>query len=75
VLNEPEGLGLASRQRDTADRRRHIVTITPKGAEALQAVDSVLDTTDDDLFAALSPKSGISSGDGASLSFRPFMIV
>jgi DNA-binding MarR family transcriptional regulator len=55
VLNELEGLGLASRQRDPADRRRHIVTMTAAGANTLRVVESVLDKTDDDLFAALSP--------------------
>jgi DNA-binding MarR family transcriptional regulator len=55
VLNELEGLGLASRQRDTTDRRRHIVTITAEGAKTLRAIESVLNKTDDDLFAALSP--------------------
>jgi DNA-binding MarR family transcriptional regulator len=56
VLNELEGLGLASRQRDAADRRRHIVTITPAGAEALRSADEVLKAADADLFAALSPE-------------------
>lgn len=54
VLNELESLGMASRQRDATDRRRHIVTITPRGTAALQSVDSALDNADDDLFAALS---------------------
>jgi DNA-binding MarR family transcriptional regulator len=55
VLNELESLGLASRRRDIADRRRHIVTMTPDGANTLRAVESVLTKTDDELFAALSP--------------------
>jgi DNA-binding MarR family transcriptional regulator len=55
ILNELEGLGLASRQRDTADRRRHIVTMTAAGATSLRAIESVLNKTDDDLFTALSP--------------------
>jgi DNA-binding MarR family transcriptional regulator len=54
VLNELESLGLASRQRDTADRRRHIVTMTADGAKTLRAIESVLDKADDELFAALS---------------------
>jgi DNA-binding MarR family transcriptional regulator len=55
VLNELEGLGLVSRQRDPADRRRHIVTMTDEGTKALRVIDSVLDKADDELFSALSP--------------------
>ncbi|BBH70278.1 hypothetical protein ACTI_69630 [Actinoplanes sp. OR16] len=54
VLNELEGLGLASRQRDPGDRRRHIVTITADGLTALRTVETVLDKADEDLFGALS---------------------
>ena len=54
VLNELESLGLVSRQRDPADRRRHIVKLTGEGAATLRTVETVLDKTDDDLFAALS---------------------
>jgi hypothetical protein len=46
---------LLARQRDAADRRRHIVTITPKGTKLLAEVDAILAGTDDDLFAALTP--------------------
>jgi DNA-binding MarR family transcriptional regulator len=55
VLNELEGLGLLARRRDPADRRRHIVTITPEGTATLAEVDTIMNGADEELFAALVP--------------------
>ncbi|MEU8794304.1 MarR family winged helix-turn-helix transcriptional regulator [Streptomyces sp. NPDC048643] len=56
LLNDLEGDDLARRRRDPADRRRHIVEITPKGAERLKNADAALDTVEDELFADLSER-------------------
>ncbi|GAB2571619.1 hypothetical protein Aab01nite_04310 [Paractinoplanes abujensis] len=53
VLNELEGAGLVSRQRDPADRGRHIVVITARGSRVLEEAEKVLDKAGAALFAAL----------------------
>jgi DNA-binding MarR family transcriptional regulator len=53
LLNELEDLGLATRRRDHADRRRHIVEIAPAGERALEQVGRVLDAIEDDVLGAL----------------------
>ena len=50
ILNDLEGHGLAQRHRNPADRRRHIVEITPAGADMLITVDAAVER---DLFADL----------------------
>jgi hypothetical protein len=47
--------GLVVRKRDQRDRRRQILTITPKGKKTLQRVERTLDNTDPGVFAALNP--------------------
>ncbi|MGW8883827.1 MarR family winged helix-turn-helix transcriptional regulator [Streptomyces sp. NPDC055749] len=54
LLNDLEGDDLVRRTRDPADRRRHIVEITPEGASRLGASDIALDTVERELFADLS---------------------
>ncbi|MEU3395897.1 DNA-binding MarR family transcriptional regulator [Streptomyces filamentosus] len=53
ILNELEAEGLAERRRDPADRRRHIVEITPAGAAALDRVDQAVGEAERELFADL----------------------
>lgn len=55
LLNELEERGLIERRRDPADRRRHIVSLSPAGADSLAANDSQFRRIEDDLLKALSP--------------------
>ncbi len=53
LLNELEERGLITRRRDPADRRRHIVELSPAGAGELAQTYSQLGLVEDDLFKAL----------------------
>src|ERR1700681_612180 len=56
LLNELEERALITRRRDSADRRRHIVELSPRGeAELCDAYDG-LRQIDDDLLSALNVK-------------------
>jgi DNA-binding MarR family transcriptional regulator len=54
LLNELEERGLVVRQRDPADRRRHIVSLSGAGTGELAATGTELAGIEDDLLAALS---------------------
>src|SRR3979409_2635332 len=54
LLNELEERGLIMRRRDSADRRRHIVELSPRGQEALCGAYDRLRRIDDDLPSPLS---------------------
>lgn len=53
VLNDLERDGLVERRRDPADRRRHIVEITPRGRKAVSAVDRAIADVERDAFGEL----------------------
>jgi DNA-binding MarR family transcriptional regulator len=54
LLNPLEADGLVARDRDPADRRRHLVTLTRKGERALDSASRAQKETEDELFASLS---------------------
>ncbi|WP_199545850.1 MarR family winged helix-turn-helix transcriptional regulator [Streptomyces sp. N35] len=56
LLNGLENDNLIERRRDPADRRRHIVEITPEGAERLRKADAALDMVERELFGDLSER-------------------
>ena len=53
MLNELETLGWTTRQRDTADRRRHVVDLTDDGRAALQRAREAQTTLEDEILASL----------------------
>ncbi|KQV15383.1 MULTISPECIES: MarR family winged helix-turn-helix transcriptional regulator [unclassified Kitasatospora] len=55
LLNDLERDGLAERRRDPADRRRHIVEISPRGTALVAEVHTTLAAVQADLFRDLTP--------------------
>jgi DNA-binding MarR family transcriptional regulator len=53
LLDELEGRGLVERRRDPADRRRHIVRLTPAGKRALAKLRALARQLDDEFLASL----------------------
>jgi DNA-binding MarR family transcriptional regulator len=55
LLNDLEASGYIRRLRDPADRRRHIVEITPDGRHALADAEDALNGVEDQVLAPLGP--------------------
>jgi DNA-binding MarR family transcriptional regulator len=55
LLNEVESAGHASRLRDPADRRRHIVELTDEGREALERAEAGMESIEGEVLANLTP--------------------
>ena len=53
LLNPLEADGYVSRQRDPADRRRHVVALSPAGGQHLAAAAHAQHTAEDQLFSGL----------------------
>jgi DNA-binding MarR family transcriptional regulator len=55
ILNELEQRGYATRRRDPADRRRHLVEVSKKGIALIEKVSDVMDGVEDELLDGLEP--------------------
>ncbi len=53
-IDDLESMGLATRRRDPADRRRYLVEVTDKGRTTLVAANAMLDALDDEALSGLS---------------------
>ena len=53
LLNDLEEAGFAERRRDPEDRRRHLVTMTPAGARALERAEKKLDGLEEEVLGNL----------------------
>jgi len=54
LLNELESSGLLARERDSEDRRRHVVEISAEGRETLERAERKLEGVQNDVLGALS---------------------
>jgi DNA-binding MarR family transcriptional regulator len=54
LLNDLEEAGYVERRRDPADRRRHIVALTPSGLEALGRAERAIDALEEETLGPLS---------------------
>jgi DNA-binding MarR family transcriptional regulator len=55
LLNDLEAKGLVERVRDTEDRRRHIVVLSPAGLKHLDGVLRDVEVAESSVFATLTP--------------------
>jgi MarR family transcriptional regulator, lower aerobic nicotinate degradation pathway regulator len=56
LLDDLEEHGLVERRRDPADRRRHLVSLTPAGEKVLAQHRAIAGQLDDEILAPLEPK-------------------